>query len=1836
MHWPLPASFAAMLQNPRVAFKDPVLQQAKLPRDRNHQLAGASGPFAVVWPATLPDGRKIAVRTFTSDRPGRSEYYRAVSGYLAGRPLKCLMPLKYEERAVRATDGRFYPAVIMEWVDGYPLDQWLRAQCREGNQKVLAAAADNWMELVSELQEAKICHGDLSADNILVTAANEFRLVDYDCLAVPQLFGLANPEPGTMPYQHPERDAATPLSPSLHNFSAIYVYVVLRALAASPRLWEEHAEKDRCEGIVIRQTDFESPENSPVYRALMNLPIRQVSGLVQFLFALYRGHLDDVPTLREFVRRSRSPGLLDEGNRAMFVFLLDRSHSFAEPCDAKGASRANRLTAGLNHWLDVLVHRSLSGSRLVDCLDVLAVGYRTTSSGEPVVESCLAEKTRASCLSVPLCDLAFRPFRLRAENVLRWDEDAEELVETTVQEPVWVEPLAEGGRATAAALRFAYEAVSGWIDRHPNGVPPVVVHLTDGTSEPEESIQGADALMGLQTSQGHVLLLTDALSNAEEGASYYFQSLGSSVQTDAARLLPRVSSVLPESLFRAAAEDGFELQPGMRAISFSTDGCSALVRVPWWRPYYVDSCSGTHELSRRLLLDALGTACQAKDRGTVHAIAEGFAALLSGGVADSSSDERLDPEQILVTHVREPSSPERGRFYVSRFASQAPAGENSPPTSQAKLVPSIPGIQKSSAFLGYTMLRALAAAPSLWDSHVAESERAGLLIRQADLESPERSTLYRALRTSSDPLVRRLIRLLSAAQGGRYRCLPKPGPLTVGSVILLIEQSVAMDGRLAPSGQRKSAVVEAAVNELLQKLSDGPLMDLAVIGYRSNLEGLADVACRWIGSLAGREFVRSDEFPGGDPCWPYRLETSGNATQIAAFQFCRDLLKSRAGCVAPDADPPLVVHISAGASQDGNPAKAVQRLQEMELPCGRPIILQIRLADGESAPQATRFPSTVEELQPRSCRDLFERTSELPDALVRILKDQGVPVAAAARGLIYNSREDDLKLLLSAVRSLAQTAFWSRTQAWWSQILARPDPAEVRQLCDLVGMLLTARAPLPACVLCEAADVDFLAWDSLAKHLGEYLLCWHEEATGGAIFKIESEPIGGYLTGIAKLDLDHCGVRWAERCAAWFTRAATPERDYAVKYGPSYALASQRWDLLEAWLTDFAFIEAKCRAGLAYELVDEYLQTLAALPDGDGNPVQRRRDESDRSRSLLENMVAAEEASKAGYDLFASDDRWGRIEAFASFLRCYASPLDKEPEQVAAAASEGASTAFFKQRLEAYAAKANRPDAASRLGDRVPVRRACRQVFIGHTGPVNSVAISAGAEIAVSSGEDRTLRVWDVRTGRCVREIETEVLDKIETEAQHTTVGITSDGAWAVSEDGRVWDLSTGERTLTPEPTGSAAAERVTALNRTDDGCFEAIGADDTLVVRRLPSGEVVRRLRGHWGTIHSVAMTGDGALAVTAGSDGTVRVWDLLGGQDFGADAVPEPEIGYTCPKCLGKGTLRPDGDYFDADEKGERCPTLRCDKVLDTPSYQECGFSCLAEQMRMPQLSFAAVAPSCCGGTTTWFTILHHLFKTGAYPRGLTLREWPTMGSGDLELLLEDLLVDRALPAATQTWPMPHPLAVYLDDGDPSKGSEATANVFDFPGETIVRMSLDSMLRRRMLSADGLFLFLDLVCGGYHGHQENAVRSAIADLWALRRLGPNRQSPLFLAVCVSKLDLLVNVDMPESTPEGWREAFYERLKAADAEHAAWTGARIKARSELTAELLSRVWPEWPVVRQLRDLFGDDCEFFPMSVFGFSVLGQTDVRDRAIEPYGVLEPLLWLLHKSGYRTLME
>ena len=82
-----------------------------------------------------------------------------------------------------------------------------------------------------------------------------------------------------------------------------------------------------------------------------------------------------------------------------------------------------------------------------------------------------------------------------------------------------------------------------------------------------------------------------------------------------------------------------------------------------------------------------------------------------------------------------------------------------------------------------------------------------------------------------------------------------------------------------------------------------------------------------------------------------------------------------------------------------------------------------------------------------------------------------------------------------------------------------------------------------------------------------------------------------------------------------------------------------------------------------------------------------------------------------------------------------------------------------------------------------------RQTLLGHTGWIKGVSVTPDLRIAVSVGDDKTLRVWDLGNGDCLH-----VLGGHSGEVD--TVTMTADGRRAISGSRdktlRIWDLEVG------------------------------------------------------------------------------------------------------------------------------------------------------------------------------------------------------------------------------------------------------------------------------------------------------------------------------------------------------------------------------------------------------------------------------------------------------------
>ena len=120
------------------------------------------------------------------------------------------------------------------------------------------------------------------------------------------------------------------------------------------------------------------------------------------------------------------------------------------------------------------------------------------------------------------------------------------------------------------------------------------------------------------------------------------------------------------------------------------------------------------------------------------------------------------------------------------------------------------------------------------------------------------------------------------------------------------------------------------------------------------------------------------------------------------------------------------------------------------------------------------------------------------------------------------------------------------------------------------------------------------------------------------------------------------------------------------------------------------------------------------------------------------------------------------------------------------------------------------------------------RTLTGHSGEVSAVAVTPDGKQAVSASGDKTLKVWDLETGRALHTLEGH-------SGYVHGVAVTPDGKRAVSASD-----------------------------------------DKTLKVWDLETSRALHTLEGHSGYVAGVAVTPDGKRAVSASWDNTRKVWDL------------------------------------------------------------------------------------------------------------------------------------------------------------------------------------------------------------------------------------------------------------------------------------------------------------------------------------------------------------------------
>lgn len=270
MPMPNAVDYETRIRNWRQCLDDPELLAGEPFYTPRGPLWQVPGGFATVFRFLLQDGDHCAVRCFTKEMPNIQARYEAISAHLAAHPTPFMVDFVFIAEGILVGED-WYPIVKMRWAAGEPLDTWLEDALDRRDLAALGNLEERWLELLAELVDHGIAHGDLHPSNILVSSDGDPVLVDYDGLYVPALAGQPSNVAGLPNFIHPVRarpdtPPASWYGPDMDGFSGWVILITLRALRRKPELWDDYECDER--RLLFDDEDLGAPDETDIWHDL--------------------------------------------------------------------------------------------------------------------------------------------------------------------------------------------------------------------------------------------------------------------------------------------------------------------------------------------------------------------------------------------------------------------------------------------------------------------------------------------------------------------------------------------------------------------------------------------------------------------------------------------------------------------------------------------------------------------------------------------------------------------------------------------------------------------------------------------------------------------------------------------------------------------------------------------------------------------------------------------------------------------------------------------------------------------------------------------------------------------------------------------------------------------------------------------------------------------------------------------------------------------------------------------------------------------------------------------------------------------------------------------------------------------------------------------------------------------------------------------------------------------------------------------------------------------------------------------------------------------------------
>ena len=177
----------------------------------------------------------------------------------------------------------------------------------------------------------------------------------------------------------------------------------------------------------------------------------------------------------------------------------------------------------------------------------------------------------------------------------------------------------------------------------------------------------------------------------------------------------------------------------------------------------------------------------------------------------------------------------------------------------------------------------------------------------------------------------------------------------------------------------------------------------------------------------------------------------------------------------------------------------------------------------------------------------------------------------------------------------------------------------------------------------------------------------------------------------------------------------------------------------------------------------------------------------------------------------------------------------------------------------------------------------------------SDVAFSPDGTTLASGGTNHALKLWDVATRANIATLEGRSGD----------VAFSPDGTTLASGGTnralKLWDVATRANIATLEHTSW-----INSVAFSPNGTLLASGSGSTVKLWDVATGANIHTLWGHTYGVWSVAFSPDGATLASGSGDGTIRLWDVLTGEELAVFPFGSPSVAFS-----PDGTMLASGSY-------------------------------------------------------------------------------------------------------------------------------------------------------------------------------------------------------------------------------------------------------------------------------------------------------------------------------------